>query len=224
MTRVVNRRIAYRKERPGELFGLGLYVITDTRLTPRPVLAERVEAAVRGGARLVQYRNKDPSDAGRARDVQALLEVCTPHNVPVIVNDDVVLARATGAQGVHLGRADADPSAARSVLGPDCLVGVSCYDDLGRAQQAARSGADYVAFGSFFPSPTKPHALRADLTLLTRAHRELTCPVCAIGGITAENASTVVRAGADLIAVISAVWQAPDPEIAARRLSHCFDQ
>ncbi len=200
----------------------GLYVITDTRLTPRHQLGTRVEAAVRGGARLVQYRNKDRHDPGRPQDVGLLLEVCRPFGVPVIVNDDVALARRTGAAGVHLGRDDADPAAARERLGTGALIGVSCYDDLDRARSAARAGADYVAFGSFFASPTKPHAVRANLDLLRRARSTLECPICAIGGIDAANGAVLVAAGADLLAVISAVWSARDIEAAARGLTNCF--
>ncbi|HHB12763.1 MAG TPA: thiamine phosphate synthase [Chromatiales bacterium] len=200
----------------------GLYVLTDTALTPRPVLAARVEAAVRGGARLVQYRNKDRADPGRARDVRALIEVCRPHGVPVIVNDDVELARATGADGVHLGREDLHPQAARRRLGAEAIIGVSCYDDLARAVEAERHGASYVAFGSFYASPTKPHAVHADLALLQRARARLACPICAIGGITVHNAHALIERGADLIAVVSAVWKAADPEAAARALCARF--
>ncbi|HSR65937.1 MAG TPA: thiamine phosphate synthase, partial [Xanthomonadaceae bacterium] len=152
----------------------------------------------------------------------ALRALCADAGVAFIVNDDVELARATDADGVHLGEHDARPDAARARLGPDAIIGGSCYADLDRAEAAARAGASYVAFGAFFPSPTKPLARRATPELL-RAAACLGLPRVAIGGIRPDNAAPLVAAGADLIAVISGVFAAPDPAAAARACADLFD-
>ncbi|MGE5626391.1 MAG: thiamine phosphate synthase [Bacillota bacterium] len=200
----------------------GLYAIADTELIPGPALPPAVEAAIRGGARLVQYRDKSGDAARRASEARALLEICRGHGVPCIVNDDVELAAAVGADGVHLGKDDVDPKAARVRLGPRALVGVSCYDSLERAVATVRAGADYVAFGSFFPSDTKPGAVRPSLELLTEARRRLSIPLCAIGGITPENGGTLVNAGADMLAVIRGLFAAPDIAAVARAYARLF--
>ncbi len=195
----------------------GLYAITpEDADTAR--LATRVRAALAGGARLVQYRNKSASAALRREQALALLAACRAASVPLIINDDLALAAAIDADGVHLGRDDGDVGAARAVLGAGKLVGVSCYDEFARAAQALGAGADYVAFGSVFPSATKPGAVRAPLALLTRARRELTVPVAAIGGITLDNAGQAIAAGASLLAVITDLFLAPD--VAARAAAY----
>ena len=156
------------------------------------------------------------------RDAGARLrETCADARVPFIVNDDARLARELAADGVHLGEHDGGIADARALLGEDAIIGVSCYDDLQRARDAAAAGADYLAFGAFFPSPTKPHARRAGLDLLRdgAAHG---LPRVAIGGITPDNAGPLVAAGADLLAVISGVFDAPDPVAAARRCLSLF--
>jgi thiamine-phosphate pyrophosphorylase len=140
-----------------------------------------------------------------------------------IVNDDVELALAVDADGVHVGRDDEGVAAARARLGPGRLVGASCYDQLGLARAAVAAGADYVAFGSFFPSPTKPNAARADVGLLRRARHELGVPLVAIGGITPENGAPLVAAGADMLAAIGAVFGASDPRAAAAAFAPLFD-
>lgn len=197
----------------------GLYLLTpeesDTaRLLARvaPVLAE---------ASVLQYRNKAASDALRVQQIEALLPLCRAAGVPLLVNDDPDLARAAGADGAHLGEHDATLAHARHVLGANAIIGVSCYDDLARARRAAAQGADYIAFGAFFPSTTKPGARRAAPALL-RATRSLQLPCVAIGGITPDNAASLIRAGADLVAVISGVFDAPDPVAAARAYRACF--
>lgn len=197
----------------------GLYLVTDDRLGDG--LEAAVAAALRGGARLVQYRGKHGDVARRAAEAQGLRRVTRRFGVPLIVNDDPLLAAEVEADGVHLGREDPDPGAARSLLGARALVGVSCYADLARARAAAAGGADYVAFGSVYPSPTKPAAVRAPLELLSAARRELdaSVAVCAIGGITAERAAGLAAAGADLLAVVSAVLLAADVEAAARAIA-----
>lgn len=200
----------------------GLYVITDAHLQAPERLAERVEAALRGGARVVQYRDKGDDGARRLREAQTLRRLCRGRAL-FIVNDDVGLAAEVEADGVHLGEDDAALTAARRTLGADARIGVSCYNQLALAHAAVAAGADYVAFGSVFPSPTKPQARRADLELLQRARAELAVPVVAIGGIDADNAGAVIKAGANALAVISAVFGQPDPEAAAHRIARLFD-
>ena len=202
----------------------GLYAITDGSLTPGPALVPAVEAAIRGGARLVQYRDKSADAARRRQEAAALAVLCRGHGVTFIVNDDVELALDCGADGVHLGREDAALASARVRLGPRTLIGVSCYDSLEAAVSAAHGGADYIAFGSFYASGTKPGAVRAPLELLTEARRALSIPVCAIGGITPENGVRLVNAGADMLAVIRGLFAAPDVAKAARAYAALFSQ
>jgi thiamine-phosphate pyrophosphorylase len=202
----------------------GLYVITPTDLATRAGLLSAVEQTLRGGARIVQYRDKSGDPVRRLDRASALRTLCRRFDVPLIVNDDPGLAARVRADGVHLGREDADPAAARAALGPHALVGVSCYDDYARAVRARAAGADYVAFGSFHPSPTKPQAVRADPRLLRRARRELGLPVVAIGGITPENGRALIDAGADMLAVISAVFDQPDIAAAARAFASLFPE
>src|SRR5262249_17586188 len=159
-------------------------------------------AALEGGAAVVQYRHKRALDSLRRTQAAALARVHAARGALYIVNDDPALAAAVGADGVHLGEDDASIAAARELVGPDGLVGVSCYGDFERARRAVALGADYVAFGSFFPSSTKPAARRADVALLRRG-RELGVPVVAIGGIDASNARDLIDAGADAVAVIT---------------------
>ena len=203
--------------------GRGLYAVTDGAVRPLAVLASLVEQVILGGAVLVQYRDKTGEAARRAREVGALLEVCRARSVALLVNDDVTLARATGADGVHLGREDLPLGEARAVLGPDALIGVSCYASPERALAAQDSGADYVAFGRFFPSATKPHATPVGIEVLVAVRPRLRVPVVAIGGITPENAPALIAAGADLLAVVSGVFGAPDPRATAERFRRLLD-
>ncbi|MEW9573620.1 thiamine phosphate synthase [Rhodanobacter sp. Si-c] len=198
--------------------GRGLYAITDG---PRSGLPEAVAQVLAGGARALQYRDKTADAARRHAEASVLRQLCDAHAVPLIVNDDVALAAAVGAAGVHLGRDDDDVAAARAALGPGAIIGVSCYDSLERARAATAAGADYVAFGAFFPSPTKPQAVRAPLELL-RQSATLGVPRVAIGGITPDNALPLVEAGADFLAVISAVFAAPDARAAAQRFARLY--
>ncbi|MEW9625578.1 thiamine phosphate synthase [Rhodanobacter geophilus] len=198
--------------------GRGLYAITDG---PRADLPEAVAQALAGGARVLQYRDKSADAARRHAEATVLRQLCDRYAVPLIVNDDIALAAAVGAAGVHLGRDDDDLAAARAALGPGAIIGVSCYDSLERARAAAAVGADYVAFGAFFPSPTKPQAARAPLELL-RQSAALGVPRVAIGGITPDNAPSLVEAGADFLAVISAVFAAPDVRAAAQRFARLY--
>ena len=200
------------------LQGRGLYVITDG---PRPNLLQVVAQALAGGARLLQYRDKTDDHARRLAEARAIRALCAARGVPMIVNDDVALAREANAAGVHLGEDDGDIAAARGALGADAIIGVSCYDSAERARQLAEAGADYLAFGAFFPSPTKPHARRASFDLL-RQTAALGLPQVAIGGITPDNGGPLIDAGADYLAVISAVFGDPDVRGAAARFAHLF--
>ena len=198
--------------------GFGLYAITDG---PRADLAAAAAAALRGGAAMLQYRDKTADAARRVAEATALLELCRRGGVPLIVNDDIELAAAVGAHGVHLGEGDVSVAQARARLGAEAIIGVSCYASIARARAAAAAGAAYLAFGAFFPSPTKPHAARANIQLLHEA-RPLGLPLVAIGGITPGNARELIDAGADFVAAISGVFADADPAAAAREYAKCF--
>lgn len=195
----------------------GLYALTPETPDAADCLA-RVEAALRGGVRIVQYRDKSADAARQRATAQALRALTRDAGALLIVNDSLPLALAVDADGVHLGGDDGDLAAARRALGPGKILGASCYADFERARAAARAGADYVAFGAVFASPTKPHAVRADLALFGRCRDELGVPSCAIGGITRDNAAAVVAAGADLLAVISDIFQTDDAAAIAARV------
>ncbi|MBV2235858.1 MAG: thiamine phosphate synthase [Sterolibacterium sp.] len=200
----------------------GLYAITpEDLLLPR--LSALVAAALHGGVRLLQYRNKTAPAPLRRAQAAEMLRLCHAHNALLIVNDDLPLALEINADGVHLGRDDhgGDLAAARAALGPSKILGISCYADLERARQAAQAGADYIAFGCMYPSTTKPEASPASLTLLNQA-RQFDLPVAAIGGITLGNATQTIAAGADMLAVISDLFEAPDITAQARAYTHLF--
>jgi thiamine-phosphate pyrophosphorylase len=202
-----------------------LYAITpDTADTTR--LAAMVEAAIAGGAGAIQYRNKAAAPALRAEQAARLARVCAGGGALLIVNDDVALARAVGAHGVHLGEEDASVASVRALVGEKLLIGASCYNDLSRARRLKAEGADYLAFGSFYPSQVKPDARRAMISILAQARR-LGVPVVAIGGITADNARKLIESGADAVAVISAVFGDDDPAAvtrAAAAIAACFQR
>ncbi len=201
----------------------GLYAVTpDEPDTAK--LAAMVRAALGGGARLVQYRNKIADAALRREQAAALLTVCRGRGVPLIVNDHLELALQIEADGVHLGSGDGSIAAAREQLGRSKILGASCYNLLQNALAAQRAGATYVAFGSFFASGVKPGAMHAPLQLLREAKQELSVPVVAIGGITHANAPSLIAAGADSVAVISELFAAPDIRLAAQRFSELFNQ
>lgn len=201
----------------------GLYAITPTALClDPPRLLCDVEAALRGGARLIQYRDKSADPARRLDTALALRALCEQHGAKLIVNDDVELAWAANAHGVHLGLDDAPLHEARRRLGPDRIIGITCQDSLARAQAASEGGADYLAFGAFFLSQTKPNARRATLDLLREARLLTRLPLCAIGGITSGRAPVLIEAGADLIAAVEGVFGAPDIERAARHYAGAF--
>jgi thiamine-phosphate pyrophosphorylase len=198
--------------------GKGVYAITDG---PRDDLFAAVEAALAGGARMLQYRDKTGDTERRRREADELSRLCAQHGVPFIVNDDVPLALATGG-GVHLGREDVSIAEARAVLGVGAIIGVSCYGSLDRARQLAAEGADYLAFGAMYPSTTKPHAPVASHDVLTQV-AQLGLPVVAIGGITPDNGRVLIDAGADYLAVVSAIFAAPDIQTATRRFAELFE-
>lgn len=201
----------------------GLYIITpDEQDTAK--LLRRVRLALLGGVSALQYRNKTADKALQLEQAGALRELTREFAAPFIVNDDVALAVQVDAEGVHLGGTDDSVASARAVLTDGKIIGVSCYNRLALAHEAVRQGANYVAFGSFFASTVKPQALVATPELLRQARRELHVPIVAIGGITAHNGVQLLEAGADALAVISAVFAAPDIESAAKEFSNLFEQ
>jgi thiamine-phosphate pyrophosphorylase len=200
----------------------GLYAVTDSRLGDSGRLLRQVQKALAGGATLVQYRDKSRDHLRRKREAAALQDLCQSHGVPLIINDDIELAMQIGAAGVHLGRDDDSITSARERLGKHALIGISCYDSLERALAAAEAGANYVAFGRFYPSSVKPQAVQAHPTLLAEARRRLDLPLVAIGGITPENGAALVNAGADLLAVIAGLFGQPDITAAARRFAEIY--
>jgi thiamine-phosphate pyrophosphorylase len=200
----------------------GLYAITpDTPDTNE--LIRRVRLVLRGGAQVLQYRNKSADAALKLQQAQALRELTREFGTTFIINDNAQLAAQVQADGVHLGGEDGTVAAARALLGDSGIIGVSCYNRLSLAQEAMKRGADYVAFGAFFSSTVKPAAVKADIALLQAARRELSVPIVTIGGITVQNGAQLVQAGADALAIITAVFEAPDIESAAREFSNLFE-
>jgi len=200
----------------------GLYAITPD-LADTEDLLRRVRAALTGGARVLQYRNKAATPALRLAQARALQSLCTEFTVPLIINDDVALAIAVDAAGVHLGGADGDLAAARARLGPGKLLGASCYDRIELATAAINAGADHIAFGSFFASGIKPDAVRPPVDLIARTKQQYKLPVVAIGGITLQNAPQLLAAGVDAVAVITALFAAADVAAAAREFQLLFE-
>lgn len=200
----------------------GLYAITDSHLLADGRLLPYAEAALRGGARLLQYRDKSPEEQRRLREAQALQALCERYGAELIINDDAELAARLGV-GLHLGQDDGSLSAARALLGRQAVIGATCHARLELAEQAASEGASYVAFGRFFDSRTKPGAPGADLALLEQARRRLHLPIVAIGGVTLDNATSLIAAGASLVAVIHALFAA-DSAAEVERRAHAFSQ
>lgn len=209
----------------------GLYAVTPEQIggpesLVDPVadsrLLERVDRCLSGGACIVQYRDKNPDPKRRLAMACAISDLCRQHAAVFIVNDDIDLALEIGADGVHLGKSDLACAPARARAGAEFLIGISCYDSLPMARRALEDGASYVAFGSAFPSPTKPAAVRAPLSLYQQATQELAIPVVAIGGIRPDNASPLVSAGCHALAVISSLFDAADTRATAREFSQLF--
>ena len=199
----------------------GLYAITMDGIQGEALLAQ-ARAALRGGSRILQYRDKSGDTQRRWQEAQALLALCRRHQALFIINDDLELCLQCDAHGVHLGRNDSHLGTARKKLGQHKIIGISCYNDLSLAHHAAAQGADYLAFGAIYPSTTKPAAVNASLALLQRAKTELDLPIVAIGGITPENAGQVIQAGADMVAMIQGLFSQEDIRLAAQKTTRLF--
>ncbi len=198
----------------------GLYLLTPDE-ADTAILLERTRRALSAGVRWLQYRNKRADAALRREQASLLLDICRQYGAPLIVNDDTELAASLKADGVHLGQDDGGIAAARAMLGQGAIIGASCYDSLDRARHAHAQGASYLAFGAFFPSATKPDARRAPIELL-HAASSFGLPLVAIGGITPDNGGLLTAAGANLLAVVSSVYGAPDPAATVRAFHSCF--
>ncbi|MFN3714642.1 MAG: thiamine phosphate synthase [Alcanivoracaceae bacterium] len=197
----------------------GLYAITDPVLLDDARLLPACAAALRGGARLLQYRDKPASDRQRQQRVASLRDLCRDHGALLLINDDPLLAARVGADGVHIGQSDGGLARARDILGPTAIIGITCHGSAEMAMSAAEAGADYVAFGRFYPSLTKPQASTADPAVLATL---LPIPKVAIGGVTPDNAAALLHAGADMLAVIHGLFGADDIEARARQFSRLF--
>lgn len=201
----------------------GLYALIDTTWLTPDRLTDAAAACIRGGARLLQYRDKHAAASERAERARAVFQVCRQMGALFIVNDDVELAFELMAHGVHVGELDSTISAARARLGPLAIIGASCYDSVVNGQRAAEAGASYLAFGAFFPSSTKQHTRQAQPLLLRKA-RAFGLPLVAIGGITPDNAAELIAEGADAIAVAGGLYASADIEAAARRYCVLFNR
>ena len=198
----------------------GLYGITDGSTGKE--LLHKVTQAIHGGLNVLQYRSKSKDYHQRLDDALGLRELCCTYHIPFIINDDITLAKILYADGVHLGQHDGTVQEARAYLGNDAIIGVSCYNQIGLALQAQAQGANYVAFGAFFNSPTKPLAPSASMHTLRQAKQRIHIPICGIGGITLDNASQLIDNGSDMVAVISSLFSAPDIDATAQQFSRLF--
>ena len=199
----------------------GLYAVTPDEADSARLVTQ-VRAALAGGTRILQYRNKGADAALRRAQASALCALCHDYGAALIINDDLDLALAVDADGLHLGGEDGSLAAARARLGPGKWLGASCYRSLDNAERAIAEGADHIAFGSFFVSSVKPGAVRSTPALLTEAKQKFGVPVVAIGGITLGNAPRLIAAGADSVAVITALFGAPDVALAAQQFNALF--
>lgn len=200
----------------------GLYAITDERLIAEEHFSEAIEAALQGGASIIQYRDKSADQQKRLQQAQMLRALCTRYDATCIINDDIELAKVVNADGIHLGQDDMEIAHARQSLGDKAIIGISCYNDIELALTAEKNSADYVAFGTMFSSPTKPDAVTAGPDIISQAKKQLSIPVCAIGGITEENIYQLVQHRADMAAVISCLFAAEDIKRRADILSQHF--
>jgi len=200
----------------------GLYVITDPELCSNSLI-EKVEQAILGGAQIIQYRNKTSTAQTQFNEAQALQTLCQKYQRTFIINDDVELALKVNADGVHLGRTDGDIRLTRKAFGKDKIIGVTCHNEIDAGLSAQQQSADYVAFGRFYPSKTKPSAPPADISTLQLAKAQLCIPVVAIGGISVENAANLIEAGADMLAVIHAVFAHSNTRQAASEIAQLFN-
>lgn len=197
----------------------GLYVITEHRHLDFPELLARTEAILETGIAALQYRNKTADRKQKLYEAGVLQTLCADRQTPFLVNDDIELARTLEADGVHLGKEDNSPDQARQRLGDGFIVGISCYNESDKAEQAVRQGVDYIAFGAMFPTDSKTGTAVATPGLISAAKQKYRLPVAAIGGITPDNCLPLIRAGADLLAVISSVYLNPDPAAVTRRFN-----
>lgn len=202
----------------------GLYAVTDASVTDPEKMFQNVEQALLGGARCIQFRDKSDNHEQRLQTSIVLRELTRRLNALFFINDDVDLAKEVSADGVHLGQDDTDLGKAREQLGQHSLIGISCYNRYELAEEAAKQGADYVAFGSFFSSSTKPDAVKADIQLLHRAKQQLGIPVVAIGGITVDNGLSLIEAGADMLAVVDGIFGQTDITAATRQFCSLFQK
>ncbi|OMH32191.1 thiamine phosphate synthase [Motiliproteus sp. MSK22-1] len=202
----------------------GLYGITDAQLMPEDVLFHKVEQALQGGATLIQYRDKSKDSIKRLSQARRLVQICRQYNRPLLINDDIDLAIEASASGVHLGQQDGSVEEARRELGTDSIIGVTCHNSLDLSLQAQDEGANYVAFGAFFPSSTKPNAKPASIELLHDARQQLQIPIVAIGGIRVDNADQLIKAGAHMLAVVHSLFAADNVKARAQQYTHIFSQ
>lgn len=200
----------------------GLYAITDCEKLATELLISKTEQILRSGAAMLQYRNKYDDFVTRESQAGKLKILCDKYNVPFIINDDIELAAAINADGVHLGKDDHSCEQAVALFGGQKIIGISCYNDLGRAMAAENTGASYIAFGAFFPTNTKKDTVRADPELIREAKQRFKLPVVAIGGITPENGKLLIDAGADFLAVISGIYSRDVTETAFRSYVNLF--
>ena len=200
----------------------GVYAITDCDNLSTHELLSVTEEILRAGVAALQYREKSGDLKKRNREARELQRLCREHDSLFIVNDDVQLAKSTGSDGVHLGSDDCDCKTARKELGPDAIIGVSCYNSLKAAQDAAAGGADYVAFGSFYPTTSKQNAAIAEPGIIKQAKQKISLPIAAIGGITPANCGTLIEHGADMLAAISSIYRADDPYSTVKEFNQYF--
>lgn len=198
-----------------------MYAVTPNELDTK-LLVAKVEAALKGGVRIVQYRNKAAGKSLLLRQATALLAACRTYNASLIINDHLDLCARIDADGLHLGATDCKPGPVRRLLGADKIIGVSCYNQLALAREAEADGADYVAFGACFSSDTKPSAVNAPLSLFAQAKQQISIPVVGIGGINIDNALQVKEAGADAVAVISTLFDAKNITTVSQQFNSIF--
>lgn len=200
----------------------GLYLVTPDWDDTDRLIAVTAQA-IETGAALVQYRHKTASEALRHEQASALLALCRQHDVPFIINDHLSLCEQLDADGLHVGGTDSPVSKVRQQLGSDKIIGASCYGDLQLARDAAQAGASYVAFGGFYPSRVKKYEVTTPADIVSRAKRELSVPICVIGGMTPDNSRPLVNEGADMVAAISSVYQSDSPALSASAFMRLFD-
>jgi thiamine-phosphate pyrophosphorylase len=201
----------------------GLYAITPDGVDVA-ALIRMVAAALTGGARIIQYRQKNVSPRDQTVQARELNELCLAAGASLIINDNVELAQQINAAGVHLGRDDMSVTEARRQLGTNKIIGASCYNQISLAEAAIAAGADYIAFGAFFPSQIKPNAVRAEIALIVEAKKKFNIPIVAIGGISLQNAPQLIAAGADAVAVISDLFSATDITARANAFQQLFSE